>query len=107
MSSDPILQTLAKLVELYDGVTEVSDSQTLRVLLTENIAKALSVDSEVTFSTKVDVPNSYFVSYHSELLNKLASLLAYRGSVTALGVKYDGYLKTTGFEKMVTSKIVP
>jgi len=107
MSSEPILQTLAKLVELYDGVTEVSDSQSLRVLLTENIAKALSVDSEVTFSTKADVPNSYFVSYHSELLNKLASLLSCRGSVTALGVKYDGYLKTTGFEKMVISKIVP
>lgn len=107
MSSDPILETLAKLVELHEGVAELSGSQTLNVLLTENIAKALSVASETTFSTKADVADTYFVSYHSELLNKFSSLLASRGSVTALGVKYNGYLKTTGFEKIVDSKIVP
>lgn len=107
MNSDPILETLAKLVELHEGVAELTESQTLNVLLTDNIAKALSVDPETTFSTKADIADTYFVSYHSELLNKFSSLLASRGSVTALGVKYDGYLKTTGFEKIVDSKIVP
>lgn len=107
MSSDPILKTLAKLVELYEGVAEITESQTLNVLLTDNIAKALSVEPETTFSTKADIDDTYFVSYHSELLNKFASLLGCRGSITALGVKYDGYLKSTGFEKIVDSKIVP
>lgn len=107
MLSDPILSTLAQLISLHDGIAEPAGEQALNVLLAENIAKALGVEEETTFSTRADIPNSYFVSYHSELLNQFSALLGDRGQVTALGVKYDGYLKTTGFDKLLLQKIVP
>ncbi len=107
MSEDPILSTLAKLISLHEGIAESSGEQALNVLLTENIAKALNLPSEVTLTTRADIPNSFFVTYHSELLNKFSELLADRGLVTALGVKFDGYLKTTGFEKLLLQRLIP
>jgi hypothetical protein len=107
MSEDPILSTLAKLISLHEGIAESTGSQALNVLLTENIAQSLNLPEEVTLTTRADIPNSFFVTYHSELLNKFSELLADRGLVTALGVKFDGYLKTTGFEKLLLQKIIP
>lgn len=107
MTNEPILAALTKLVSLHDGIAEPVGEHALNVLLTKNIAKALEVEEEVTFSTRADIPNSYFVTYHSELLNKFSSLLGNRGAVTAIEVKYNGYLKTTGFEKLLLQKIVP
>lgn len=107
MTSDPILSTLKKLVELHDGIAEPDGEHTLNVLLIENIALVLNIPSEVTLTTRSDIPNSFFVTYHSELLNKFSSLLADRGLVTALGIKFDGYLKNTGFEKLVLQKLIP
>jgi len=107
MTSDPILSTLEKLISLNDGIAEPDGEHTLNVLLTESIAQALSIPSEVTLSTRADLPNSCLVTYHSELLNKFSTLLADRGLVTALGVKFDGYLKTTGFEKLLEQKLIP
>ena len=107
MSEDPILSTLAKLISLHEGIAESSGEQALNVLLTENIAKALNLPSEVTLTTRADIPNSFFVTYHSELLNKFSELLADRGLVTALEVKFDGYLKTTGFEKLLLQRLIP
>lgn len=107
MISDPILSTLEKIISLHDGIAEPSSEQTLNVLLTENLAKLLSMPEELTFTTRADIPNSFFVSYHSDLLNKFSELLASKGQVTALGVKFDGYLKTTGFEKIVPERFVP
>lgn len=107
MTIDPILSTLEKLVSLHDGVAEPSEEQALNLLLTENIAQALNLPDEVTLTTRADRPNSFFVTYHSELLNKFSDLMADRGLVTALGVKFNGYLKTTGFEKLVLEKLIP
>lgn len=107
MTSEPILSTLEQLISLHDGVAEPDGEHTLNVLLTENIAQALNIPSEVTLATRADIPNSFFVTYHSELLNKFSALLADKGLVTALGVKFDGYLKTTGFEKLLTQKLIP
>ncbi|MBD0389698.1 MAG: hypothetical protein ICV54_25145 [Nostoc sp. C3-bin3] len=106
MLSDPIIATLEKIVSLHDGIAEPAGEHILNVLLTENIASLLSLPEEVTFTTIADVPKSVFVTYHSEVLNKLSDLLATKGLITALGVKFDGYLKTTGFEKTVTDKFV-
>ncbi|BAY42419.1 hypothetical protein NIES2111_68420 (plasmid) [Nostoc sp. NIES-2111] len=106
MISDPIIATLEKIVSLHDGIAEPASEHILNALLTENIASLLSLPEEVTFTTKADVPQSVFVTYHSEVLNKLSDLLATKGLITALGVKFDGYLKTTGFEKTVTDKFV-
>ncbi len=107
MSEDPILSTLAKLISLHEGIAESTGSQALNVLLTDSIAKALNLTEEVTLTTRADIPNSFFVTYHSELLNKFSELLAERGLVTALGVKFDGYLKTTGFEKLLLQTLIP
>lgn len=107
MLSDPILSTLAQLISLHDGIAELDGEQILNVLLTQTIAKALDLPEEVTLTTKADSSDSYFVTYHSALLNKFSELLADRGCVAAVGVKYDGYLKTTGFEKLLQQNIVP
>jgi hypothetical protein len=106
MISDPIIATLEKIVCLHDGIAEPASEHILNALLTENIASLLSLPEEVTFTTKVDVPQSVFVTYHSEILNKLSDLLATKGLISALGVKFDGYLKTTGFEKTISERFV-
>ncbi|MBE9209753.1 hypothetical protein IQ244_25315 [Nostoc sp. LEGE 06077] len=106
MIFDPIIATLSKIISLHDGIAESANEHILNALLTENIASLLSLPEEVTFSTKVDVPQSVFITYHSEVLNKLSDLLATKGLISALGVKFDGYLKTTGFEKSIAERFV-
>lgn len=107
MVSDPILSTLAKLISLHEGIAEPDGEQVMNVLLASNIAKVLDLPEEVTLTTKVDIPGSYFVTYHSALLNKFSELLADRGCVAEIGVKFDGYLKNTGFEKLLQQTIFP
>jgi hypothetical protein len=107
MAFDPILSTLSQLISLHEGIAEPDGDQVLNILLAHNIAKALDLPEEVTLTTRADIPNSYFVTYHSALLNKFSELLADRGCVTAVGVKFDSYLKTTGFEKLLQQTIVP
>ncbi|GAX38647.1 hypothetical protein [Nodularia sp. NIES-3585] len=107
MLSDPILTTLEKIVSLHDGIAEPASESILNALLTENLAAVLSLPEEVTFTTKADVPESVFVTYHSEVLNKLSDLLTVRGQITNLGVKFEGHLKNTGFEKILLEKLVP
>ncbi|HEY9726391.1 MAG TPA: hypothetical protein V6D50_08050 [Chroococcales cyanobacterium] len=107
MVSDPILSTLAQLISLHEGIAEPDGEQVLNVLLTQNIAKSLDLPEEVSLTTRADIPESYFVTYHSALLNKFSELLSDRGCVTAVGVKYDGYLKTTGFEKLLQQTLAP
>lgn len=106
MIFDPIIATLSKIISLHDGIAEPTGEHILNALLTENITSLLSLPEEVTFTTKIDVPQSVFVTYHSEVLNKLSDLLATKGLISALGVKFDGYLKTTGFEKSIAEKFV-
>jgi hypothetical protein len=107
MMSDPILSTLSKLVSLYDGVAEPDGDHQMMVLLTANIAKQLHLSEEVTLSTKADVPDSVFVTYHSELLSRFSHIMGNRGSVSAIAINYDGYLKTTGFEKQLLQTLKP
>ena len=107
MLSNPILSTLAQLISLHEGIAEADGEQILNVLLTKNIAKFLDLPEEVALTTRVDIPESHFVTYHSGLLNKFSELLADRGCVAEVGVKYHGYLKTTGFEKLLLQNIVP
>ncbi len=107
MVSNPILSTLAQLISLHEGIAEADGEQVLNVLLTQNIAKALDLPEEVSLTTRVDIPESHFVTYHSALLNKFSELLADRGAVAEVGVKYHGYLKTTGFDKILQQNIAP
>ena len=105
--SDPILSTLSKLISLYDGVAEPEGDHQIMVLLNANIAKQLQLPEELTLTTKTDVPNSVFVTYHSELLSRFSFLLGNRGSVSAIAINYDGYLKTSGFEKQLLQTLKP
>jgi len=105
--SDPILSTLSKLVSLYDGVAEPEGDHQIIVLLNANIAQQLQIPEEVTLATKADVTHSVFVTYHSELLSRFSNLLGDRGSVSAIAINYDGYLKTSGFEKQLLQTLKP
>lgn len=105
--TDPILSTLSKLVSLYDGVAEPDGDNQMMVMLTANIAKQLELPEEVTLSTKADIDKSVFVTYHSELLSRFSRLLENRGTVSAIAINYDGYLKTSGFEKQILQTLKP
>ncbi|UXE58744.1 MAG: hypothetical protein KA717_22300 [Woronichinia naegeliana WA131] len=107
MSTDPILAAIADLVSLEGGLAELEEEQTLNILLTKNIAKALELPEEVSLSTQIDNPNSLFVTYHSDLLQKFSNLLGTRGLVASLGVQFTGHFKNSGFDKMVLQKIIP
>lgn len=107
MTDDPILKTIEKIVYLHDGVADSNQPGTLNVLLSESVAKSLEVEEELTFTTTAEVREGYFVTYNSDILKKFEALLGQKGCVATLGVKYDGYLKTTGFEKQVADALTP
>ncbi|MDJ0594298.1 MAG: hypothetical protein QNJ72_30705 [Pleurocapsa sp. MO_226.B13] len=103
-----ILNTINQMVAQQGGVAEWSDAQSLEVLLPQKIASALKVGELVTFTTSAD-PNgsSYFVTYNSDILERFEGLLDNSGYVASYGIKYDGYLKKSGFEKLVTETLCP
>jgi hypothetical protein len=97
------------MVALTDGVAEWSNAQSLEVLLPKKIAEALKVGELVTFTTSADTngSSSYFVTYNSDILERFEELLDNSGHVASYGIKYDGYLKQSGFEKLVTETLCP
>jgi hypothetical protein len=107
MSSDPILSTLSQLVTLYDGIAEAESDHIMTVLLPATIAKQLKLPETVKLATQASVPDSVFVSYHSDLVQQFSVLLGHRGTVSAIAIQYEGYLKTTGFEKQLLQTLRP
>jgi hypothetical protein len=107
MSSDPILATLSNLVSLYDGIAEDEDEHVMTVLLPEAIAQQLKLPESSTIATQANIPDSVFISYHSELIQQFSTLLGQRGSVSAIAIQYEGYLKSTGFEKQLLQTLRP
>jgi hypothetical protein len=107
MSSDPLLSTLANLVSLYDGIAEDEDDHVMTVLLSAAIAQQLKLPESVTIATQANIPDSLFVSYHSELVQQFSTLLGQRGSVSTIAIQYEGYLKSTGFEKQLLQTLRP
>jgi hypothetical protein len=47
------------------------------------------------------------VTYHSDLVQQFSALLGQRGAVSAISIQYEGYLKTTGFEKQLPQALRP
>ncbi|NES22284.1 MAG: hypothetical protein F6K41_26025 [Symploca sp. SIO3E6] len=107
MSNNPLLAAINQLISLTDGIAEYSNDDILEVLLPIDVAKVLEVSESVSFTTRADLTSSYFVTYNSEIFDRLSDLLAQKGYVAALAVKYDGYLKTKGFEKLVSNTLYP
>ncbi|MGK7914552.1 MAG: hypothetical protein AB4038_03275, partial [Prochloraceae cyanobacterium] len=103
-----ILKTINQMVTLIDGVAEWTDATSLEVLLPKKIASALKVGELVTFTTSADTnSSSYFVTYNSDILERFEELLDNSGYVASFAVKYDGYLKQSGFEKLVAETLRP
>ncbi len=104
-----ILNTINQMVAQQGGVAEWTSDQSLEVLLPKKIASALKVGELVTFTTSADTngSSSYFVTYNSEILSRFEGLLDNSGYVASYGIKYDGYLKKSGFEKLVTETLCP
>lgn len=107
MSSDPLLATLANLVSLYDGIAETEAEHVMTVLLPTAIANQLQLPETVTIATQANVPDSLFVNYHSDLVQQFSALLGQRGTVSTIAIRYEGYLKTTGFEKQLSQALRP
>jgi hypothetical protein len=107
--NNTILQTINQMVALQNGVAEWTNPQSLEVLLPKKIASALEVGELVTFCTSADTNSnsSYFVTYNSDILSRFEGLLDNRGYIASYGIKYDGYLKNNGFEKLVAETLTP
>lgn len=103
-----ILKTINQMVAQQGGVAEWTSAQSLEVLLPKKIASALKVGELVTFTTSADTNSStYFVTYNSDILSRFEGLLDNSGYVASYGIKYDGYLKQSGFEKLVAETLRP
>lgn len=105
--TNQLLDAINQVVSLNSGVAEYTTDDTLEALLPVDIARSLDVSDSISFSTRADVNDSYFVTYNSEIFDKFSGLLDTQGYASALTIKYDGYLKTTGFEKKITETLCP
>ena len=105
--TNQLLDAINQVISLNSGVAEYTNDDTLEALLPLDIARSLDVSDSISFSTRADVNDSYFVTYNSEIFDKFSGLLDYRGYAAALEIKYDGYLKTTGFEKKISETLCP
>ncbi|MBE9044535.1 hypothetical protein IQ255_08970 [Pleurocapsales cyanobacterium LEGE 10410] len=104
-----VLDTINQIVAVQGGVAEWASDRSLEVLLPKKIASTLKIGELVTFTTSADTKgsSSYFVTYNSDILERFEGLLSESGYVASYGIKYDGYLKTSGFEKLVTETLRP
>ena len=103
-----ILKTINQMVAQQGGVAEWTSAQSLEVLLPKKIASALKIGELVTFTTSADTNGStYFVTYNSDILSRFEGLLDNSGYVASYGIKYDGYLKQSGFEKLMAETLYP
>ena len=107
IGDNPLLKTIGEVVSLTDGIAEYTSQKTLDVLLPRKVARALKVSESVTFTTTAEATNCYFVTYNAEIFQRLSALLGETGYLTSFGVKYEGYLKQSGFEKLVTKTLLP
>ncbi|MEA5574389.1 hypothetical protein [Calothrix sp. UHCC 0171] len=102
-----LLDAINQVISLKSGVAEYSNDNTLEALLPIDIAQSLDIPDAISFSTSAEGNDSYFVTYNSEIFDRFSHLLDSQGYAAALSVKYDGYLKTTGFEKRINDTFSP
>ena len=103
-----LLATIAQVITITDGVAEYSSNETLDVLLPGEIAATLELSDLVTFTTSTEVNgSSYFVTYGSEIFERFEKFLVADGQVVSIKVNYQGFLKQSGFEKLVQQTLVP
>lgn len=107
MTENTILAAIKKTVSLKEGLAEFTTPNTLEVVLPPEVADTLQVEEDVTFTTSAEERSHYFVTYNSEIFEKFEALLEESGYVAAFGIKYQGHLKPSGFDKLVASSLHP
>ena len=104
---NPLLDAIKQVVSLKEGIAETDGTNNLEVLLPKEVAKALEVSELVTFTTSAEANGCYFVSYNASIFERLSALLEEDGYLASFGVSYEGYLKNSGFEKIVSQTLQP
>jgi hypothetical protein len=107
MNDNPILTAIKQTISLKEGLAEFSSDNTLEVVLPPEVADTLEVREDVIFTTSAEERSGYFVTYNSDILEKFEKLLGNSGYVATLGIKYEGHLKPSGFDKLVASSLHP
>ena len=103
-----LLSAIEQVISITDGVAEYSSGETLDVLLPSAIASTLELSDLVTFTTSTEVNGgSYFVTYGSDIFDRFEKFLVSDGQVASIKVNYHGFLKKSGFEKLVQQTLVP
>lgn len=102
-----LLEALAQVINLKEGMAEISAGETLEAVLPPKIAKLLEVSDSVTFSTAAAERKCQFISYNSEIFQRCETLLGEEGSLASFAVQYQGYLKQSGFDKLVPETLCP
>ncbi|MDV3003011.1 MAG: hypothetical protein N5P05_004666 (plasmid) [Chroococcopsis gigantea SAG 12.99] len=102
-----LLEALAQVINVKDGIAEFNGEESLEAALPKSVAKVLGVPDSVTFTTSAANRKCAFVSYNSEIFQRCETLLAEEGSLVSFAVEYQGYLKQSGFEKLVVETLCP
>jgi hypothetical protein len=102
-----LLEALAQVINLKEGMAEISAGETLEAVLPPKIAKLLDVPDSVTFSTAAAERKCQLIGYNSEIFQRCETLLGEEGSLASFAVQYQGYLKQSGFDKLVTETLCP
>jgi hypothetical protein len=105
--SRQLLEALAQVINVLEGVAEFREEESLEAVLPKSVAKALGINDSVNFTTRAGQENSEFVSYNAEIFSRCESLLGEEGSLVSFAIQYQGYLKQSGFEKLVTETLCP
>ncbi|MEA5534181.1 hypothetical protein [Crocosphaera sp. XPORK-15E] len=102
-----LLEALGQVIAVSEGIAEFNQEDTLEVALPPTVAKVLGVPDSVTFSTSATQRDCAFVSYNSEIFQRCETLLGDKGRFVSLAVEYQGYLKQSGFEKLISETLIP
>lgn len=102
-----LLEALAQVINLKEGMAEISAGENLEAVLPPKVAKLLDVPDSATFTTAAGERKCQFVSYNSEIFQRCETLLGAEGSLSSFAVQYQGYLKQSGFDKLVTETLCP
>lgn len=105
--SSPLLDALSQVITVSGGLAEFPQENRLEAALSQEAAHILGVSDSVAFSTLATQSDCTLVSYHSDIFQRCETLLANQGRFVSFAVDYSGYLKQSGFEKLISSTLIP
>jgi hypothetical protein len=105
MSTDPVLGLIEQVVALEGGIAESPSPFVLETLLDDRLASALKVPAATSFTTKSGTDDAQLVTFDSPVIRLIDTFLGDRGAVSAVRVRFDGYMKKSNFENPIRQKI--